>query len=315
MECLLRVITYCASNLGPFRQSLFIDIARSDRVMGRITQRPARTVGFDRLARVRNPAYTGPNRCLPCTVVNVGLTAVAALGVATVSLPLGVAVAVAGLTTTYLWGYVVPRTPELTKRYLPDRILAWFDKAPTTDPLGGIDPEAYLRSAGAVVDIDGDIAVPPSVFEEIATRVDGFANDNVLAATLADTVGLNPDEVTVYPDGVDYAARVGRQPAGRWESRVALATELAAHDLFSRRVGGWRALPADTHGALLGAFRLALPRCPACNGDVMLGTETAESCCRAYEVLAATCEGCGSRLFEVDAAMVGQEAAVVDETA
>ncbi|GAB7092986.1 hypothetical protein JCM30237_01380 [Halolamina litorea] len=253
-------------------------------------------------SRLRNPAYTGANRCLPCTGVNVGLTVAAALAVGTVSRPAGALVGAGGLLATWLRGYVVPGTPELTKRYLPDRVLAWFDKAPTGDALGGINPEAYLRGAGVVVDRpDGDLAVKPSIHAALADRVDTFETDDDLARALAEVLSLNPDDVTVGPQGVGYAARVGGQPGGTWESRLALATDLAAHDLFAERVGGWRALPADTRASLLGAFRLSLDRCPGCDGVVSLGSDTAESCCRSYEVLVAECEACNSRLFEVDA--------------
>ena len=260
------------------------------------------------ISRLRNPAYTGANRCLPCTGVNLGLTAGAALGVGIVSRPAGALVAAAGLLAIWLRGYVVPGTPELTKRYLPDRVLAWFDKAPTADALGGIDPEAYLRTAGVVTDgPDGDLAVRPAVRAALIEGVAELDTDERLARALADTLSLDPTDVTVRPEGVGYAARVGSQPAGRWESRVALATDLAADELVAERVGGWLALPVDTRSSLLGAFRLSLDSCPGCDGDVTLGSDTAESCCRTYEVLAATCESCGSRLFEVDAALAGED--------
>jgi hypothetical protein len=263
-------------------------------------------LGSGVLGRVRNPAYTGDNRCYPCTAVNLGLVAIAATGTWFLWPPLGVAVAATGIVATALRGYVVPGTPALTKRYVPDRILAWFDKVPTGDVLDGIDAEAYLRDAGVIVDgPDGDIHVAHAVFDQVADGVAGFDNDDErLAAALARTIGLDAEEVTVSSSGIGYGARVGIQPAGRWESRVALATELAADDVFGRRIGGWRKLPADTRGALLGAFRLALDRCPACDGEVSLGSDTAESCCRAYEVVVATCAGCDARLFELDAALL-----------
>mgnify|MGYP006914280394 CR=1 FL=1 len=115
---------------------------------------PTASYPFDRvpptIGRLRNPAYTGENRCLPCTGVNLAVTAVAALAAGMVWVPLGVGVAAVGVgvATVALRGYLVPGTPELTNRYLPDRVLRWFDKAPTGDALGGIDPEAYLRAAG-----------------------------------------------------------------------------------------------------------------------------------------------------------------------
>lgn len=264
---------------------------------------------FDRTAtlvkRLRDPAYTGENRCLPCTAVNVAVTAVAAVGAAAIWPPVGVAIAVVGLAAVALRGYVVPGTPTLTKRYLPQRVLRWFDKAPTGDALGGIDPEAYLRGAGMVTDgADGDLSVPPMVRASLAAEVADLDSNDLLAFALAETLGLDPEEVTVRPAGIGYAARVGQQPAGRWESRVALATDLAAHEVLARRVSGWRRLPADTRASLLGAFRLCLDACPACEGVVALGNDTAESCCRSYEVVTANCEGCGARLFEVDASLL-----------
>ncbi|QKY19801.1 hypothetical protein B4589_005185 [Halolamina sp. CBA1230] len=262
------------------------------------------------VSRLRNPAYTGANRCFPCTGVNLGLTAVAALAVGTISPPAGALVGVGGLLAVWLRGYVVPGTPELTKRYLPDRVLAWFDKAPDGDALGGIDPEAYLRAAGAITDgPDGDIVVTPATRAALIDGVAALDSDDRLARALADTLSLDPADVTVRPEGVGYAARVGGQPGGRWESRLALATDLAVHDLFADRVGGWLALPADTRASLLGAFRLSLDSCPGCDGHVTLGSDTAESCCRAYDVLVASCESCGSRLFEVDAALAGGDVA------
>ena len=140
-------------------------------------------LGSGLLGRLRNPAYTGANRCIPCTGVNLGLTAGAALAAGVVSAPLGLAVAAAGVTATALRGYVVPGTPALTKRYLPDSVLAWFDKAPTNDVLGGIDAEAYFRDAGVVVDgPDGDISVPPSVFDRVASGVSTLDTDEAWAA-------------------------------------------------------------------------------------------------------------------------------------
>jgi hypothetical protein len=254
-----------------------------------------------------NPAYTGANRCLACTVVNAAIAAAVGAGLSVVASPLvGLPALIGMLAVISLRGYLVPGTPRLTKRYLPDRVLRWFDKAPTGDALDGIDPEAYLRRAGAVeLTPDGDLAVTQWMRAELADGVAELADDEALAGALADALGLDPVEVTVGPRKTGYGARVGEQPAGYWESRVALAADLAAHRTFERRVGGWRALPADTRSSLLGALRLCLDTCPACDGTVSLGTSTAESCCRTYEVLAATCDGCDARLFELDAALAG----------
>ncbi|MDR9381488.1 MAG: hypothetical protein RI560_07435, partial [Natronomonas sp.] len=72
------------------------------------------------LSTLRRDAYTGPNRCWPCTALNVAILAVTAVvvGWATVAL-VGVAVAVAGFAAVWLRGYLVPYTPRVTGRVLP----------------------------------------------------------------------------------------------------------------------------------------------------------------------------------------------------
>ncbi|SFB75300.1 hypothetical protein SAMN05444422_101738 [Halobiforma haloterrestris] len=82
------------------------------------------------LERFRNPEYTGDNRCLPCTAVNIVIAAVASALLAVVSAGVGAVAFVASLLAIYLRGYLVPGTPTLTKRYFPDRVLALFDKGP-----------------------------------------------------------------------------------------------------------------------------------------------------------------------------------------
>jgi hypothetical protein len=171
--------------------------------------------GTGLLAAVRRPEYTGDNRCLPCTVVNVVLAGLLTAAAALVSLPLGVAVATVSLAAIYLRGYLVPGTPELTKRYLPERVLAWFGKAdaPATPGETAFDTVGFLDRYGVVVDIGDDVALAP-------------------------------------------------------------------------------------------AFERGLDSCPTCGGTIRLGTETVSSCCREYEVVAATCADCDARLFETGAGAV-----------
>ena len=82
------------------------------------------------LEEIRQPEYTGENRCVPCTIANFAITAVFAAAVALVSVPLSLGFVVAALGSIWLRGYLVPKTPELTKRYFPEWLLAKFDKEP-----------------------------------------------------------------------------------------------------------------------------------------------------------------------------------------
>ena len=86
-------------------------------------------VARDALERVRQPEYVGENRCVPCTVTNLVIAAVLTAALAWLSVPLAVAFAVLAVASIWLRGYLVPKTPELTKQYLPNELLAKFDDA------------------------------------------------------------------------------------------------------------------------------------------------------------------------------------------
>lgn len=108
------------------------------------------------LDRLRQPGYTGENRCIPCTSVNVALAAASSALVAKMtSRRLASTAFVTSLGAIYLRGYLVPGTPTLTKRYLPERVLRWFDndtpsmKTPL-DAYSTFRPETAFRSTNRV---------------------------------------------------------------------------------------------------------------------------------------------------------------------
>lgn len=82
------------------------------------------------LGRLRQPEYTGDNRCWPCTIVNLLITLALVVVVAIVSPLAAAAVGLVGVVAIALRGYLVPGTPSLTKRYLPQRIRRMFGKDP-----------------------------------------------------------------------------------------------------------------------------------------------------------------------------------------
>jgi hypothetical protein len=128
------------------------------------------------LETVRQPEYTGENRCPPCTVVNVLLAAALGSLVSRRSKPAGAAVTAVSVGLIYLRGYLVPGTPELTKRYLPPSVLRWFGKEP--DPVGaGIDAEPAAngerRSEPTAGDDDGTATVPGVLQQGLQPRRPG----------------------------------------------------------------------------------------------------------------------------------------------
>lgn len=299
---------------------------------------------------LRNPRYTGENRCVPCTLVNLVIAVVLAVGVAIVSTAWALVVLVAAVATIAVRGYLVPGTPALTKRYLPDRVLVLFDKAPERATVGfdGTDvaataernavpqegpdaPESTepvfdaaraLVDGGVLVDdpVTDDLVVDASFREawerrsrELADRGsntgqyvdtdrDGNADrdGNTDRRALARFLDIDPDSVSLVDRGYAYVASIDGEPAGRWESRPAFVADLAASDVLTERWADWTTLPTAHRSELLGSLRLFVETCPTCDGTVTLDSTVVESCCRQYDVLAATCGDCGTRLFEAD---------------
>ena len=260
------------------------------------------------ITRYQNPEYTGANRCLPCTITNVAIAAVGALALGLVAPPLGALAFLGALLTIYLRGYLVPGTPTFTRRYFPDWLLSVFDKV---DPAAtDIDVEETLVAAGVLEDGDDDLILAPAFAAAWTER---------MAASDAERVGLSEAEserldavelgaltdldaasldIQRYGDAV--VANLDGERIGRWESRAAFVADVAAARELDDWVPRWRAIPLAARSELLGALRLFLERCPACDAPVELGQEVVRSCCRNYDVIAVSCSDCGARLLEAD---------------
>jgi hypothetical protein len=259
----------------------------------------------DHVHRFRRPEYTGANRCLPCTAVNLLIALVVAGAVAVVSPLAAAAVLVGSVAAVYLRGYLVPGTPTLTKRYLPDGVLRLFDKheAPPPSIADDADIEAFLREVDAVEECrDGtDLCLTDgfrSAWYERIERLREAENEDEGITALFDGLDVESDRVRVASHGDAYEAYIDDTRVGQWESRAAYLADLAAEGELRERHRGWHRLGFDARTEVLGSLRLWLDRCPSCEGPVTLGEDTVESCCRSIDVIAATCESCSSRVFE-----------------
>jgi hypothetical protein len=269
----------------------------------------------DALATIRRSEYTGANRCILCTVLNV-LTAAAAsslLGISLASLPAAIASFGLFLGLIYARGYLVPGTPELTKRYLPERVLRLFGKSTVRDPTNGmigdgdeVDVEAVLADAGVVTDCpDSDDLCLESTFRESwFDRIDRARRETAADDVAAVFDVLSADEGLVTEERGDayvVQSEADGVPIGWWESRTAFIADVAAGLELRTRYPGWNELDNLARSQVLASLRVFLERCPSCDGALDLGTETVSSCCSSYDVVAMTCAGCGARLFEFDA--------------
>lgn len=278
----------------------------------------SRSAAVDRL---RRPEYTGANRCLPCTVVNALIALVAAVALGALWVPLGVVALVVSAAAICLRGYLVPGTPQLTERYLPERVLAWFERHKGTEP-GRTPPDVdedadvgeVLRELGVLEECRNgtDFCLEESFRTSWRAEIDRLGGADTERDDLADLLEVDPDALTFEEhegesesgsgSGSGFVARTDDRIVGQWESGAAFLADLGAAHVLDRQVPSWQGFGVTRKGALLNGLRLFLESCPECGGPVALGEETVRSCCRSHDVVAATCEDCGARLFESYAA-------------
>ncbi|WP_226041057.1 hypothetical protein [Natrinema sp. DC36] len=291
-----RIVTAAAERNfhGAITAAVFHRSARTDRQWWPVIDLP------DVLARLEQPAYTGENRCLPCTAVNVviAITLAVGLGVATTA-PVGALALTVFLGLIGLRGYLVPGTPTITRRYFPDRLLTVFGKSPPDVPtVETVSPDALetvLTATSVATERGGEIELTPSFRQQWNERL---PRDGALEPCSDDVRSmLGADEIRRLGDA-SYVLD-GRKQI-RWESIAALAADAAAATELRTRLEGWETLEVDERRDLLTGLRLLRDRCPACDGGVTTTAERLEHCCRKPRVgIRSVCEECDRPVVEV----------------
>lgn len=266
-----------------------------------------------RLSKWKRPEYTGTNRCIPCTVVNVllaflfafvgGVALSAISGIWAVST--GVAIFCSSLLLIYFKGYLIPGTPELTKRYFPRWLLAVFGKEPSTTDRGDFDPDVELRTAGLVIEGEVDLQLQPAFARTWQAAIAHIGTGDMtieaeITQRLAALGGFDAERLEFVDGPNSFQAWYEDELVANWESRAACIADIAAADIVPEYDDRWHDRPLAMQAELLGSLRLFVEQCPACNGDVTLAHEVVSSCCYDYDVVATTCNGCNARLFEVE---------------
>jgi hypothetical protein len=264
--------------------------------------------------RLKQPEYTGENRCTPCTVVNSVIAVVIAVAV---GIALGTSVGwtagtvvggvVLGLSAASiaLRGYLVPGTPTLTKTYFPDWLLGKFDKEPVRGEVPvdeDLDVETVLVRAEALQPCEDadDLCLTDEFRRAWSDRIDVVRSEETSRAELAGLLGVDADELTFEEFGDAFVAQVDGTRAGRWESRGAFLADVAAATELGKRLSGWQALGIREQSQILYGLRLFLEECPECAGVVAVEEDTVESCCRSIDIVAVSCQECGARVFETN---------------
>lgn len=260
------------------------------------------------IERLRQPAYTGENRCYPCTVVNLVLTGVTTAALWLVHPAVSGVVLVAGLAAVYLRGYVVPGTPTLTTRYLPAPVLRLFGKADGVEchagaPIAVTAPE--LQAADIVTSGPTGARLAPAVSDAIHTRLAAFDElhtaeeidpEAMPTAALAETLGLSSEAISPVPGAIAFSLP---ERLVRWVSPAALAVDLAEAAVLADRVDTWTSLGPERRLELLVAVRALVEQCPVCEGPVVRELAVPKTCCRDPDpVVQCRCEACDCALLE-----------------
>lgn len=253
--------------------------------------------------RLRNPVYTGANRCLPCTATNVAIAVVVAGALWLAVHPAaGIALAVLAGAVIWLRGYLIPGTPALTSRYLPAWLRRFVDPRQSSNGSSAIDTERELCAAGVLVAAGsgGDLVVDPAFEAAWSTRMRSMTRELSTRDALAELLGVSAERLKIREFGPALTVQIVGTRLGQWESRAAFVADVAAGEELARRHPRWERLPPRHRSEMAGALRRFLDVCPTCDGDVVVGEEVVESCCQRYEVIAATCTACDARLHEVE---------------
>ena len=274
------------------------------------------------VAVLRRPQYTGENRCLPCTVLNtiiaVVLSAILAVALSTIlavttSWLVGVATLIACLGAIYFRGYLVPGTPTVTKRYLPERIHRLFgthhgevEDSPdhvgspdTTADLDDADPETLLRATGLVEDCsdDDDLCLDSGFREGWRQRMRSLETDEARIEKLAERLGIEADRLELDGGENAFAVTYDGDHIATWPSEAAFHADLAAAPELDERAPAWRNFEEYQQGTVLAALRVFLEECPVCGGDIDGNEKTIETCCSTRTRESLECVNCGKQLF------------------
>ncbi|MFH5801661.1 hypothetical protein [Haladaptatus sp. CMAA 1911] len=266
-------------------------------------------------ARLQRSAYTGENRCIPCTVVNLLIAAAMAVGFAfvTTSLAVGLIVFAAFVIVIYLRGYLVPGTPKLTKRYFPSRLLAMFGKEVVSSDFEGrtTDTDTENESLLTANGVTGDDGVTltdefrESWTEQMRDVADGGIQPTDVAALF--------DATSVSQHG-DQSFVVDERKSVRWGSNAALVADLAADTVLRERTHRWTSIDTERRESVRMGLRLCLKRCPTCGGPLGVEETRIDPCCQRPHLSAqSVCEECGAVLADTAVVDDGETVGVRSE--
>lgn len=252
--------------------------------------------------RLRQPEYTGKNRCIPCTIVNIVIAALLTLIVGIISIIAGVVVGIVALVLIYLRGYLVPGTPSLTAKYLPERILDRFGKTQVSSPAPDVDVESMLLAADILepCDNEDDLCLRDAVQAEWRSLIHDMRDTDRPKALFAAEFDADADDINEY-SGYHYEASLDGTQIGEWESEGAFVADMAAMELLRDRINGFEDLEMTARSQVLAGLRIFIEQCPSCDTDLGEPEVYESACCgRDGHTLTQRCPGCHKRVLTLE---------------
>lgn len=254
---------------------------------------------------LRNPSYTGKNRCTPCTVLNLAIAIVLATLVTAWSLVGGIIVLTASALVIGLRGYLIPGTPALTKQYMPKSVLRVFGKTHNKETERRVNSDVSRNLEKILLSADvleacgdqSDLCLTPKALSRWETEIDAY--DCVTPRHVSNLAPSSSLEAEISIEDLTNGVIVesdGEQ-INHWPSRASMVTDLTGAAVLDDMISEWRSLSELERGHLLTGLRLFVPHCPTGHGDVAMTEETIESCCSSHEVVALVCDD-GQRILE-----------------
>lgn len=249
---------------------------------------------METLRKHRDPRYTGENRCTPCTLVNLFLISGISIVSGILSPVIGTVIATTSLLLLYLRGYVVPKTPALTKRYLPEPLLRVLGKSHEWEVSDEFDVEKSLLKLGIARLREDEVELEPK-FEQNLSRMYQEIGPDVL--TSAETILERPDVEIQEGDQVQILD--GEEIVGQWPSRLALHLDLATTKCLNDYVVDWNSCPSDVQNSIVASIRTLLTECPECDSPLVFQDTEVETCCTTVDVTVYKCTTCNSELIKM----------------
>lgn len=161
-----------------------------------------------------------------------------------------------------------------------------------------VDPEEFLREAGAIQPADGDeqLEFTPDFRSRVRRHLERFREEGVEPSVVAGIFGVEETDVDALDR--DHVAFEIVHTVRTWPSEGALELDAATDAALRADSEHWEAVPPRQRYRILQSLRSFQDACFFCAGAIVLDDEPVESCCAKRRVLRLYCTECDRRFLE-----------------